>query len=509
VPESGPGLEDAGDGYVEEVGYTAGFYRELTPSLLRFAMLLQGVRAPSLDAGFTYCELGFGQGFSLNLLAAANPRGDFWGTDLLPLHVENAGRLAERAGTSNLRLFEDSFDTFLERDTPPFDFITLHGVYSWVTDRVRAVIVELIRRKLRPGGLVYVGYNAMPGWAGALPLRHLVSGGAGGEGPIEKLQNGMAAAERLIGTGAAYFRQNGEAVGRFRQMQGKPLAYLLHEYANRGWRPQFFTEVAEEMAQAGLRFAGSADIADYAPSLALAPEARRLLDETQAPEVRETLKDYLLNRPFRKDVFVRADTPALDAAHRRTELLECRFALLNRRPGPPFEARVPRGAVTLREDLYVPLLQALGYGPATLETLLEREDLERFGFERVLAAITTLVAVGDAAPCAPTADSAAALTLNRTVLERAGGAEALTALASPITGGGVPVGALQQLIARARLHGQDAVEETARKLALEQKILIHQGRSLSDPTELRDHLRIVTAQFEAEIAPRLRSLGAL
>ena len=49
-------------GYIAEIDYTYGFYRELSPALLNYALLLRGYEPPSLDAGFRYCELGFGQG---------------------------------------------------------------------------------------------------------------------------------------------------------------------------------------------------------------------------------------------------------------------------------------------------------------------------------------------------------------------------------------------------------------------------------------------------------------
>ena len=41
----------------------------------------------------------------------------------------------------------DSFAEFLSRDDlPDFDFITLHGIYSWVSPENRRTIVEFIRR---------------------------------------------------------------------------------------------------------------------------------------------------------------------------------------------------------------------------------------------------------------------------------------------------------------------------------------------------------------------------
>ena len=76
-------MTDWTHGYIAEIDYTYGFYRELSPALLNYALLLRGFEPPSLDAGFRYCELGFGQGVSANLLAATHPQGQFEGTDLI------------------------------------------------------------------------------------------------------------------------------------------------------------------------------------------------------------------------------------------------------------------------------------------------------------------------------------------------------------------------------------------------------------------------------------------
>ena len=159
-------------GYVVDVEYTHGFYQELTPSLLGFLALLQGVQSPDPGASsLTYCELGCGQGFSTNLLAAANPQIQFHATDFNPGHIVGAQNLARAAAVKNVHFYDDSFAEFLSRDDlPDFDFITLHGIYSWVSPENRQTIVEFIRRKLKPGGLVYISYNTMPGWASMMPL---------------------------------------------------------------------------------------------------------------------------------------------------------------------------------------------------------------------------------------------------------------------------------------------------------------------------------------------------
>ncbi len=54
-------MSDWSAGYVTEVGYIHGYYRELSPVLLAFACLARGVAAPGLGAEpIRVLELGCG-----------------------------------------------------------------------------------------------------------------------------------------------------------------------------------------------------------------------------------------------------------------------------------------------------------------------------------------------------------------------------------------------------------------------------------------------------------------
>ena len=108
------------DGYVTGVGYTYGYYRETSPVHQRFCLLLRGLAAIEPSPASAHCELGFGQGVSVNINAAANP-GRYVGTDFNPAHAAHAIGMA-RGGDGNLRLFDDSFEQLLARDDlPAFD----------------------------------------------------------------------------------------------------------------------------------------------------------------------------------------------------------------------------------------------------------------------------------------------------------------------------------------------------------------------------------------------------
>ena len=77
-------------GYVADIGYTYGYYTELNPLRIQLAFLNAGLSFPKITHA---CELGFGQGLSTNLHAAASSV-QWHGTDFNPAQAGFAQELA-------------------------------------------------------------------------------------------------------------------------------------------------------------------------------------------------------------------------------------------------------------------------------------------------------------------------------------------------------------------------------------------------------------------------------
>ena len=145
-------------GYVADIGYTYGYYAELNPLRLKLPFLSAGLAIPAIT---TACELGFGQGLSTNIHAAASAT-SWHGTDFNPGQAAFAQELAAISG-ANVRLRDDAFADFAQRsDLPDFDYIGVHGIWSWISDDNRSVMVDFIKRKLKVGGVLYISYNTIP-----------------------------------------------------------------------------------------------------------------------------------------------------------------------------------------------------------------------------------------------------------------------------------------------------------------------------------------------------------
>ena len=122
------------DGYVFDVAYTTGFYREISPGWLSAAAMLLGQRPPDITRPFRWAELGCGHGLSVNIFAASNPAGEFHGFDFNPAHVESGRRLASSAGLTNAHFHEMAFGDLAEAPEgqfPQFDSLLLRHALGW------------------------------------------------------------------------------------------------------------------------------------------------------------------------------------------------------------------------------------------------------------------------------------------------------------------------------------------------------------------------------------------
>ena len=442
------------EGYVSEIDYTYGFYRELGPQHIRFALAAAGVEPPPIDA-FNYCELGFGQGLGANIIAAANSQGSFWGTDFNPRHAITARQLAGLGGLKNTHWFDDSFEEFLARDLPEMDYVVLHGIHSWISAEHRAQVIRFLRQKMKLGGVVYVSYNTLPGWAPAIPLQALLSQYVDWNTlPGDSLSSRLDAAIKFAGELAAlptgYFNVYPQVTERLKGLDKQNRNYLAHEYLNRHWDPVFFSQMAAEMEGAKLSFAAHANPLNVIDSINHTAELQKILDGIRHPVLRETVRDMAVNQTFRKDLFVRGPR-RLGLRGQARILSEQPIALITERQRCALKVSTLVGASELRPEVYEPLLDRLAERPTSAAELISAQPFAGFGLPRLLQAIIVLVGAGYAHPCMPEESRKAAqrscASLNGEILKRTmeSPTSELGFLASPRIGSGVGVDRLQQL----------------------------------------------------------------
>lgn len=439
-------------GYISDIEYTAGYYQEQNPLLLSFVAMVNGYEPPPLNKKFTYFELGFGRGETVNLLAAAHPQGRFYAADFNPAHVAGATALAEAAGLENLTLLENSFADLAAGavELPQFDYITLHGIYTWVTPENRRFIVDFVARYLKPGGVVYVSYNAMPGWTTTLPLQRLLVEYGDAFPNRSDIQIGHATefVQKMVDAKAAYFSSGGVLQTRLDGLRKYNRSYLVHEYMHKHWHPMYHADVARDFADAKLDFIGTGDLPEAYPSLYLSEEKQQLIDTFPDPAMRETMKDYCQNTSFRKDIYIRG-ARQLEPLRRKQLLKRMGLALIVTRDDVKVTMSLGIGEVTAKAELCLPICDALARKPHTLGQLAELPALQDRSFEDVVQLAALLVASKQAVlfnlDCAEQ-DGAQAKRMNLAMSAKTRYSDEFNNLCSGMTGGALSADYVARLV---------------------------------------------------------------
>lgn len=477
-------MNDWGDGYVTDVEYMPGCYREQAPLHMALACLLGGVAPADLPDDYVYCDFGCGAGQTVALLAAANPKARFYGVDFHPAHIARAQAFARRAGLTNLTYVEAGFADLADGNDgvlPPLDVAALHGVYAWISAENRAALARLLARRVKPGGMVYVSYNAQPGWTPTAPLQRLMLEYATlTHGPATTKAAAALDFALLLREAGASTLGDAETLVKLKaagptENPADKLAYLAHEYLNAHWTPLYHADVVRELAASKLTYAGSATLLENFPALSLTERQQEALATIPDPTLRETFKDYCVNRPFRRDVFVRGARRLTDA-ERDGRLAELRLALILPREDCRAVVNAPLGEAQLDERRYAAIFDALADGPKTAGELAALPAV-RAGAGRApgpgeIAGILTgsrqTMVAGDEDPTAD--EIAAARRVNQVKVREAltDMSRKTTALAAPLCRAGLHLSLVEALLYDAAAAGvEDApaiVDHALRRL---------------------------------------------
>jgi SAM-dependent methyltransferase len=514
-------MSDWAHGYVTDVSYTNNFFREIAPTWLNHVAVVGGCRPRSLEKGFTHIDLGCGLGRSSLVLAGSNPQGRFYAVDFNPAHIAAAQHEAAWLGLDNVQFIERSFADLLDAELPDFDFITLHGIYSWIGVEARQAIQRFIYEKLKPGGIVYNSYNCLPGWAPDSPIRRLLyEFGASHQGDSAKrAELASRDAKELAELKQGFFRANPAASVMIENLSKRPPSYLAHEYLNADWNPFYSVDVAEEMAAAKLTYAGSATLTENHLELVVSEPSMAFCRKQPTERLRQLAQDFLTGQRFRRDVFVRGH-PRFDRAETVRNLMAQHFAL----PGAPEDfvakVKVPRGEITFDAKLVAGAGELLAKGSASLAEIaqavrpkVKKElDLER--------SITLMAATGGLVPAAQSFQAKSVKLggariiseINRKLAARSWQKMERQHLISPVLGSGVPLQSMDSLFLTLMDEGTTTSQlaaAAAEKMRGRGMQLNKDGKPLTDPQDIEARIGELSATFVNRTLPVFARAGVV
>ena len=498
--------------------YPSGFYHEQAPVHLNYICALNGVAAPDLTKPFDYCEVGCGTGLTTTILAAANPAGSFVGLDLSESHIASAQELAANGGVSNVSFRAVDISQVDPSEFPAFDYITFHGLYSWVPLEVRAALLQFIKATLKPGGLIYISYNALPGYGSVSPLRRFFTDMAPQlDGPLhERAAQITERLREMERKGAPFFVENPLAKKVLSHLLDYGSSYVAHEYLAAHWEALYFKDVAEALRTADLSFVGSAKPLENDPAYSLVPGFTETVAEIGDRLDREAISDFINNRFFRVDVFRRDDDgPSSYPAPVAPERVP--FAMNVAPVEFPKEATLIYEKVTLSGPIFDRIKALFADQNLTLDEVLADSELAaqpRAEVERTFKLMTGDGFLGPAVhptpelPDEPASGIKVVPPLNQTLLETVDWARQGLVLASPVGGNGVVINRFEAMLLLG-LQQEDPVTWIFDEL-VRRDIHIKPTQSdtaLSDPEEERNAIRVVIQQFLGVKLPKLAALG--
>ncbi|MDR1561032.1 MAG: class I SAM-dependent methyltransferase, partial [Holosporaceae bacterium] len=296
--------------YITELSYVSNYYSDLTPKHLSFVAAINNFQPPDIFRPFAYCELGCGCGKTTNTVAACYPKANCIGVDINSDHIKIAKN--ESSGLSNIHFFDVSFKDALHLDLIKFDFIVMHGVWSWVNDSVRSDILKFVKKFLKTKGLFYISYDSMPGWTQLQPFHKIMSLYTKNmQCPLEeKAKSAMAYLQYLHINKSPFFERNPDAKCFLQLLERSDIRYIVHELFNEHLRPDYFCDVAAKMQNAGLSFVGNNSYIDNYYTILPEP-FKELLGTANDRISLETHKSIIQNDRFRKDLYTKSK-PSLD-----------------------------------------------------------------------------------------------------------------------------------------------------------------------------------------------------
>lgn len=505
-------------GYVTDTTYVAEFYGDHAPAHMNLVAAANGFRPRSLAGEFTWCDYGCGNGVTANVLAGCFPDAKFYGIDFLPAHTRMAELLSLRGGLQNTTFIQKSFTDLVEKDVPPLDFAVMHGVLSWIDDPTRNALLDDAARRLKPGGLLLTGANAMPGWAAKLPLRNMVySLSRDGQNSLERAQTGLDWLKKLKNAKVKYFRDNPALAEAVEELERVDLRYMAHEYFNQNLRAFYFAELKAMMEARGLRFAGCARLFLNMVDLSV-PQA--LQDEFRAAKTRaelEAKRDFIRNETFRRDIWIKGE-PLKSEEEWLAVNQDQIFGSLD--PLPKIDRTVAFGDIQLsyESEPFAAMLKLITQSALSIRNMEASSALAglspwtRFEAARLLAAGGQVLSFPQSTRAVKVSKDArlSMPAVNRGMIKELCMSAPRIALAAPHAGTGIEMSNIDAILLLARCEkGREATVKTAAKVLGGDAGDFVVGNKTLTESQAEDLLKERFAVLESNMLDKLAEIGVI
>jgi SAM-dependent methyltransferase len=302
----------------DQVAYPSRPFQQTHPSRMALPAVLFGLaHAPAATARIL--EVGCGEGGNIIPLALSYPGATIVGFDLAQTAIAAGQSTIDSLGLSNITLKTlDILEAGSELGR--FDYIIVHGVYSWVPESVREGVMRLISTCLAPEGLAFVSYNALPGCHLRMLLREMVMHHLQGLEGFEARLAGAREFLNLFIDNAPDKDPTAFAIKTYcRSMLDRDPHVLFHDELGPVFQPFYLSEFVADAGRWNLAFLAESEGIWWREELFPSSRGKAVMEIVGSdPVALHQYLDFLAARLFRQSILCHADRPVDRAVdHRR------------------------------------------------------------------------------------------------------------------------------------------------------------------------------------------------
>lgn len=304
-----PEISDIKNSY-DDLMYESGAFPQTAINNLEARARLMGLQ-PAPAANAKVLELGCSMGGNIITQALYYPDAEFVGIDLSGRQVAQGNAIIEKMGLKNVRLEEKDILT-IDESFGKFDYIIVHGIWSWVPDAVKDKIFSICRNNLTEHGIAYISYNVYPGWKRQEQLREIMyfAGRDVLEEPLEaRTRKGLDALKAL-----AEILENDKGLGgggklpAIQKILNQNTYYVAHEYMEIFNDPIYVNGFIEWANRHRLAYIGDTDLHVSFVSWMAEHTRERILALAGGDYIaKEFYSDILSDRQFRRSLLCREE----------------------------------------------------------------------------------------------------------------------------------------------------------------------------------------------------------
>ena len=290
-----------------ELLYKSNPFNYTVPALLEANGKLYGL-TPKDSRKARVLELGSSFGGNIITQALYNPEAEYVGIDLTAEQVRKGNEIIEKIGLTNIKLIEKNI-LDVNEDFGKFDYIIVHGVFSWVPENVKDKIIRICNENLNEEGIAYISYNTYPGWKEPDKIREMMiyankyfpeislgDKNKRGKAFISIVAEQMKLYEDIV-------EKKGDFIKQIEELLEMQDYYVAHEYLESFNHPLYLNEFVDLIKKENLQY-----ISDVALRLSIISTynqdtVNKLQQLSQGDHViKEQCLDFILDTKFRRSL---------------------------------------------------------------------------------------------------------------------------------------------------------------------------------------------------------------